>query len=156
MKPVDRDVWEGVGQLSGEPVVLAKPRTFMNLSGKAGRSVLARHGGELLHMVVVHDDADLPLGAVRVKRGGGHGGHNGLRSLIQVLGDPGFMRIRLGVGRPEAPEGGLAEWILTDFRSEEQEIVEGLMERGADAAEVLVVQGGAAAMNRFNVPEGRR
>jgi peptidyl-tRNA hydrolase, PTH1 family len=120
-------------------VTLLKPRTYMNNSGTA----LAGYKAEQL--IVVHDDLDLPAGAVRVKDGGGAGGHNGLRSTIQHLGN-GFVRVRIGIGRP--PVGvTVTDYVLGRMDSETKESVP----RAADAVEAVIETGPEAAMNRFNV-----
>ena len=124
--------------LGFEEVTLLKPTTFMNNSGAA----LADYRPE--DLIVVHDDLDLPEGDVRVKVGGGAGGHNGLRSLIQRLG-PDFVRVRVGIGRP--PVGmGVTDYVLGKMNS----AVRGAVPRAADAVEAVVEDGSEAAMNRFN------
>ena len=127
-----------VGPKSG---TLLKPTTFMNLSGSA----LAGHRAE--NLILVHDDLDLDPGTVRVKVGGGAGGHNGLRSTIQNLG-PDFVRVRIGIGRP--PEG--ARTSVTDFvLGRMDSAVKEALPRAADAVEAVLEEGPQAAMNRFNV-----
>ncbi len=122
-------------------VTLLKPTTFMNLSGSA----LAGHRAE--NLILVHDDLDLDPGTVRVKVGGGAGGHNGLRSTIQNLG-PDFVRVRIGIGRP--PEG--ARTSVTDFvLGRMDSAVKEALPRAADAVEAVLEEGPEAAMNRFNV-----
>ncbi|MBA2617208.1 MAG: aminoacyl-tRNA hydrolase [Rubrobacter sp.] len=122
-------------------VTLLKPTTFMNLSGSA----LAGHRAE--NLILVHDDLDLEPGTVRVKVGGGAGGHNGLRSTIQNVG-PDFVRVRIGIGRP--PEG--ARMTVTDFvLGRMDSAVKDALPRAADAVEAVVGEGAEAAMNRFNV-----
>jgi len=146
-----------VGQLAGVPVALATPRTFMNRSGRAARDLLALHGRKPEDLVVMHDDVDLPLGKLKVKQGGGHGGHNGLRSIIEVTGSREFLRIRLGVGRPEDRGEDLADWVLSDFTRGERPAASELAERGADAVEAVLTTGVKEAMNLYHVPsnEGR-
>jgi PTH1 family peptidyl-tRNA hydrolase len=119
-------------------VTLLKPTTFMNNSGSA----LADHRPE--DLIVVHDDLDLPEGDVRVKVGGGAGGHNGLRSLIGRLG-PDFVRVRIGIGRPPAGMG-VTDYVLGKMNS----AVRDAIPRAADAVEAVVEEGPEAAMNRFN------
>jgi len=149
------DAWAAVGQLAGTPVVVAKPRTYMNRSGRAARQLLALHAGKTTDLLVIHDDVDLALGSLRIKQGGGHGGHNGLRSIIQEIGANDFFRIRLGVGRPEDQNEDLADWVLSDFREEERSVALALAERAADAVETVLNAGVAAAMNLHNVPPAR-
>jgi PTH1 family peptidyl-tRNA hydrolase len=122
-------------------VTLLKPTTFMNLSGSA----VAGHRAE--NLILVHDDLDLDPGTVRVKVGGGAGGHNGLRSTIQNVG-PGFARVRIGIGRP--PEG--ARIAVTDYvLGRMDSTVKEALPRAADAVEAVLAEGAEAAMNRFNV-----
>ncbi|MCZ6649336.1 MAG: aminoacyl-tRNA hydrolase [Acidobacteria bacterium] len=149
------DVWAAVGQFVGVPVVVAKPRTFMNRSGRAARDLLDLHADGIEDLLVIHDDVELELGTLRIKRGGGHGGHNGLRSIIQVTGSHDFIRIRLGVGRPGDMNEDLADWVLSDFAEEECSVAVELAEHGADAVEAVLTDGVAAAMNLHNVPRAR-
>jgi PTH1 family peptidyl-tRNA hydrolase len=146
-----------LGQLAGVPVVVAKPWTFMNRSGRAAVDLMKLHGAQVDDLIVVHDEVDLPLGKVRIKEGGGHGGHNGLRSIIQATGSREFVRIRLGVGRPEDRREDLADWVLSRFQEEERPVAAELAELGADAVETVLTAGLKAAMNRYHVPprEGR-
>jgi len=143
---------EAEARIEDRPVILARSRVWMNLSGRAAREVLDRHEAGLEHLIVVHDEADLPFGTVRIKAGGGHGGHNGLRSILEVLGEGGFTRVRLGLGRPESARTDLADWVLQDFAAAERSGLDDLLERGADAAAGIVTLGTTAAMNRFNGP----
>lgn len=135
-------------RLGDQPVVLAKPQTFMNLSGQAGASLRGFYKVADADVIVVHDDVDLPFGDVRVKQGGGHGGHNGLRDLSAKLG-PGYVRVRFGVGRP--PAGwDTADYVLANFTAEETEKVDAAVDEAADAVGLVVAQGVAAAMNLVN------
>jgi PTH1 family peptidyl-tRNA hydrolase len=122
---------------------------FMNLSGQAVARVAGFWKIPVADTIVVHDELDVPFGRLKLGVGGGHGGHNGLRSLIADLGDPGFARVRVGIGRP-LPGRDAADYVLTDFsRAEAKELTE-LRALAADAVEAIVVQGVPAAMNRFN------
>jgi len=135
--------------IGDEATVLAKPQTFMNLSGQAAASLRGFYKVEVEDIVVVHDDVDLPFGQVRVKRGGGHGGHNGLRDLQAKLGQNGFTRIRFGVSRP--PSGwDTADYVLGKWTEEESAEVDELVDRAADAAELVVSEGVTAALNKVN------
>jgi PTH1 family peptidyl-tRNA hydrolase len=151
LRRVHHALSEGLGQLAGEPLVVARARTYMNRSGGAARRVLERHGAGIQDLMVAHDDVDLSLGVLRVKAGGGAGGHNGLRSIMEVLGGGDFTRIRLGVGRPASAGVDLADWVLEDFDRDEEDTARELAERGMDAVEVILAAGVTAAMNRFNV-----
>jgi PTH1 family peptidyl-tRNA hydrolase len=135
------------------PIALLVPLTYMNDSGDAvGPAAGSLHAapGQVL---VVHDDLDLPFGAVRGKVGGGAGGHNGLRSVTRGLGGPGFARIRLGVGKPPADfRGDGADWVLMRF-TEPREEVEAMVLRGADMVEAVLADGMPAAVERFHASE---
>jgi len=128
---------------------LAKPQTYMNESGKAVAAILRAAYSSVQDLVVVHDELDLPLGAVRVKVGGGHGGHNGLRSLIEHLGSPDFVRIRIGVGRPD-PGRDTADYVLSPFLAEEREAATQAVLKAAEAAQAVIGEGPTRAMNLFN------
>jgi len=147
--------------------VLLKPMEYMNLSGYAVQKTAAFHDVEPGEIVVIHDEIDLDFGTLRVKSGGGHGGHNGLRSIIEQLGGNDFLRVRFGVGKP-GPQAGtatggdpraggkdknVAGWVLADFPSAQQGEVERLVGRAADAVETILGRGVAAAMNEFNRSE---
>ena len=139
------------------PVGLLIPTTYMNASGDAvGPAAGSLHAAPA-QVLLVHDEVDLPFGAVRGKTGGGAGGHNGLRSVIRGLGTGEFPRIRLGVGRPpEDFRGDGADWVLMRF-TEPPEEVEAMVARGADMAEVALAEGIDAAVNRFHAsPPGAR
>jgi PTH1 family peptidyl-tRNA hydrolase len=137
--------------LGEEQVLLAKPLTFMNRSGVAVERVLMDHDGGPADLVVVVDDVALPLGEIRVRERGSHGGHNGLRSLIEVLGSEDFPRVRLGIRGAEVPED-LAGFVLSDFPQEDVLIVQEAVGWAADAVTCLLTDGPAEAMNRFNGP----
>jgi peptidyl-tRNA hydrolase, PTH1 family len=144
------DAWWSRASLEGRPVVLAKPRTFMNRSGRAAAALCRTFETDPGDLVVVHDDADLALGRVRVRRGGASGGHNGLRSLIDVLGTSDFVRVRLGVRGPAREESELADYVLDPFEPSEESTAAELVEVGADATLSFLSAGLDATMNRFN------
>ena len=150
-------------QLGGDSVLLLKPMEFMNLSGYAVQRASAFHKVDPKSIIVVHDEIDLDFGRLRLKSGGGHGGHNGLRSIIEQLGSKDFLRTRVGVGKPGkdvAAAGGpskaaggdrrVAGWVLSDFPSAQSAEVEELIERSAEATACIVESGIRAAMNKFN------
>jgi peptidyl-tRNA hydrolase, PTH1 family len=139
----------GRGRIGGEDVLLAKPQTFMNESGRSVGAVLRYTYAKPADLIVLHDELDLPLGTVRVKAGGGHGGHNGLRSLIEHLGTTDFVRVRIGVGRP-APGQDAADYVLSPFLAGERETAVGAFSRAADAARAVIIDGITKAMNEFN------
>ena len=143
------DAWVAEAALGGAPALLVKPLAFMNASGGPVARVLAEHGGSAADLVVLVDDAALDLGTIRVRERGGHGGHNGLRSLVETLGTEEIVRVRIGVRRGELPED-LAGYVLADFRPEEVLVVQEAVGLAADAAECVLEEGPAAAMNRFN------
>lgn len=149
--PVDRSSFEarvGVGLVRAERVVLAMPQLFMNRSGYPAECARNWHKVPLENVVVLHDDLDLPFGQVRVKSGGGDGGHNGLRDLAAHMGS-GFVRIRFGISRP--PEGwDSANYVLSQWYSEEAPKLGDLLEKGREAAELILSEGALAAMNRMN------
>lgn len=138
----------GTGSIAGAPVMLAKPQTFMNLSGEAvGRLRRARRL-KPEHIVAVYDDLDLPLGRVRIRTGGGAGGHNGVTSLISVLGRE-FPRVRVGIGRP-GPGSDPVEYVLGRFEPEDVPVVDRAVEHAADGIEAILREGLEPAMNGFN------
>jgi PTH1 family peptidyl-tRNA hydrolase len=136
-------------------VLLAKPQSFMNLSGQPAASLRGYYKVDNDDVIVIHDDVDLPFGDVRVKKGGGHGGHNGLRDLQEKLGTAGFVRVRVGVGRPPAlPDGGsweTADWVLAPFHTAEEAALPEILARAADAVALVVQKGVDAAMNQVNM-----
>ena len=139
----------GKARLDSEVVILAKPQTYMNESGRAVRAILADTYAAVSDLIVIHDELDLGFGSVRVKIGGGHGGHNGLRSIIEHVGSPDFIRVRIGVGRP-APGVDAADYVLSPFSGDERQTVTDVMERAAAAIKAIVVEGPTRAMNIFN------
>lgn len=138
-------------RIGGERVVLAVPTTWMNESGRAVRALVRRLDlDDMSELVVVHDELDLEPGRLKVKVGGGTAGHNGLRSLHTHLGDPGFVRVRVGVGKPPGgPERG-ADWVLTKVRGRAREELAVTVEQAADAVEAVLADGVDAAMQRIN------
>lgn len=129
-------------------VVVAKPLTFMNMSGDAAIQLLARYRGRPDRMVVILDDVDLPLGRLRVRDGGSAGGHNGLASVIQKLGTDSFLRIRVGIGRPNGEN--MIEHVLTNFAAEEKDKIYSAIMRAADCIHWILTHGPNNAMNEFN------
>ena len=133
-----------------ERLVLAKPRTYMNRSGRAGLALGRHYGASAQQFVVVHDDADLALGRLRIRAEGGAGGHNGIRSLLDAFGSREFRRVRLGVRGEAREEQELADYVLAPFPNDERAVAEELADLAADAVETLLEQGLTVAMNRFN------
>jgi PTH1 family peptidyl-tRNA hydrolase len=138
---------------SRHKVLLLKPMEFMNLSGFAVQRAAKFHDVEVEKIVVIHDEIDLDFARLRVKTGGGHGGHNGLRSIVEQLGSTDFQRVRVGVGKPPgAPAGSknVAGHVLADFPAADAAPLEALIGQAADAAEAILGKGMTAAMNEFN------
>jgi len=138
------------GEGESEDVLLAEPTTFMNLSGRAVRQLVTFYKLDIADLLVLVDDADLPLGKLRIRMGGSAGGHNGLKSIIQELGTQQFSRLRIGVGRQA---GELKNHVLGRFGAGERESIETAVKRAGDAAEMFVKDGILKAMNAFNAPE---
>lgn len=130
-------------------VVLLKPRTYMNNSGAAAAKACAYYGVEPAEVIAVHDELDLDFGRLRLKRGGGDNGHNGLRSLRSSLGTGDFLRVRIGIGRPPGRQAP-ADFVLTSFPASLREEVALEVDRAADAVEALMLGGLEAAQNSFN------
>jgi PTH1 family peptidyl-tRNA hydrolase len=138
------------GTIAGEPVVLAKPETYMNLSGLSVRELAAEHQVDVTRdLIVVYDELDLPLGAIRIRQRGSSAGHNGMESILGALNTDEFLRIRLGVA-PERKVVDGVQYLLSPFRKAQEKAVDELLDLGAQAIEVILKQGPAAAMNRFN------
>ena len=142
--------WTAEVETPGGLVVLAKPRDYMNRSGRAALALCSHYSVDAGELTVIYDDADLPLGGVRLRAEGGSGGHRGVRSIIDTLGTGGFARVRLGMRGEERDDHELADYALQPFTPDEERIVEGLVELGTDAACALLADGLASAMNRFN------
>ncbi|HUF23007.1 MAG TPA: aminoacyl-tRNA hydrolase [Vicinamibacterales bacterium] len=142
----------------GEPVLLVKPLTYMNLSGEAVQGLAHYFRIDVPDILIVADDVNLPLGRLRARKTGTEGGHNGLRSVAQILGTIDYPRLRVGVGRPRGPEGApgddsrreLADHVLSRFDADEIPGIEAAIARAADAAETFVADGIDVVMNRFN------
>lgn len=145
----------GAGELAGVRVALVKPLTFMNRSGKAFARALEASGCDLDHTIVAYDELDLGTGALRIRAGGGHGGHNGLRSIAEQSALD-FIRIRIGIGRPiidgrpSRDPDHVAAYVLSDPGGEERRILEETARRAADAVETIIREGVDIAGNRFN------
>lgn len=128
--------------------ILLKPQTFMNLSGRSLMQALQFYKLPLSRAIVVHDDLDLPFGTVRLKQGGGHGGHNGLRSIMEQLGRGDFIRLRIGIGRP--PHGDTVNYVLGSIPPEQMEALPRVLDGGLEMLEMLLDQGLPKAMSLFN------
>lgn len=138
----------GEGAWLEKQLFLLKPQTFMNLSGRSVAEAMRFNNVSLKHLVVIHDDLDIPFGTVKLKDGGGHGGHNGLRSLISELGGGGFIRIRIGIGRPKF--GDAADYVLSNFEKNELSRLPRLLEGILDVLSVYIKEGIGKAMTCYN------
>jgi len=132
-----------------EKVVLAKPHTYMNASGEAVALLADHFNIDSARIVVVHDDMDLPLGRIKIREKGGDGGHKGVRSIIRCLESEQFVRVRMGIGR-SAESGEEIDYVLDTFDEEQKPIINEQVEQACEAIKVVVFEGTAAAMNRFN------
>jgi PTH1 family peptidyl-tRNA hydrolase len=140
----------GRGRMGNEEVLLAKPETFMNLSGLSVAELAGKYEVNVsTDLIVVHDELDLPFGAVRIKQRGGTAGHNGLESILGALGTDEFTRIRMGIA-PDHPVRNGAGYVLGQFKKSQLEAVDLLLDTAADAVTSIVTDGAQAAMNRFN------
>jgi peptidyl-tRNA hydrolase, PTH1 family len=137
------------GTLGEASLILAKPQTYMNLSGEAVGPLVRFYNLPLERLLVCFDDIDLPLGTLRLRAEGGSSGQGGMKSIIQQLGTENFPRLRLGVGRPPGVKAA-ANYVLKDLRGEDLEIMDVTLDKAADAAECWVKDGLVTAMNRFN------
>lgn len=151
-RPEDQSL-AGRGRLAGVEVALAKPQTYMNLSGDAVKALSKRYEAPPESIVVAVDDIALPFGRIRVRPGGGAGGHNGLRSVIARLGTQEFPRVRMGIA-PDHPIGDMARFVLQPFPRAQREEVDKMLWTAADAVESILVEGVDKAMSRFNSEAG--
>ncbi|MDX2481586.1 MAG: aminoacyl-tRNA hydrolase [Desulfuromusa sp.] len=138
----------GVGRVVTQETTVLLPQTFMNCSGSSVNAAYRSLGIEPGDLIVIYDDLDLPFGRLRVKADGGHGGHNGLRDVVAVLGCKDFVRLRVGIGRPE--RGDVTGHVLSRFATDEQKLLPQLLDDAADAVEKILSSGTTEAMNSFN------
>ncbi|MTE15448.1 aminoacyl-tRNA hydrolase [Nocardia aurantiaca] len=136
-------------RLDGRKVLLAKPRTYMNLSGRPVAALAKFFSVPATEVIVIHDELDLPFGAIRLKRGGGEGGHNGLRSISQALTTKDYLRVRFGIGRPPGRQDP-ADYVLKPFSAPERKEVPVIVEQTADAVELLLRVGLETAQNQVH------
>lgn len=137
----------GEGRIEEKMVILAKPQTYMNRSGAALRLLVDRFGMDGL--IIIYDDVDLPVGKIRIRQGGGTGGHKGLLSIIEYLGSSDFIRVRVGIGSP-LDRVALTEYVLSRFNNGELDLVNKAIRMAVDAVKEIVISGVERAMNRFN------
>jgi peptidyl-tRNA hydrolase, PTH1 family len=143
----------GQGKINGKDVVIAKPQTFMNLSGEAVQKLFQRYHVKPANLIVIHDDMDLPPGKLRIRQGGGSAGHNGIKSIIANIGTEDFIRVRMGIGRPNgenSDRGDVIDHVLGDFTAEEQNIIDKIIPEVIKAIDTLLAEDLTAAMNKFN------
>ena len=142
----------GSGRLGSELFELAGTLDWMNITGPPLKGLLREYSLTAADLILVHDDLDLNLGHLRIKQAGGHGGHNGIRSVIDAVGTPQFVRIKIGIGRP-APRQDSADYVLQAFTREDIDVLSPCLDRAVDALESVIHRGIAVAMNQFNVRE---
>ena len=140
----------GQAEIGGARVLLMKPVTFMNLSGEAVCPAADFYKVPPDHILVLSDDVSLPVGKLRIRRGGSAGGHNGLKNIIQHLGTDQFPRVKVGVGEKPHPDYDMADWVLGKFQGEDRKAIDQAVQRAADAVECLLREGPERAMSRFN------
>jgi peptidyl-tRNA hydrolase, PTH1 family len=152
---LNKDKFKGayaIENINGEKILLLKPLTFMNLSGESIRPLMEYYDIDLDDLLIIYDDLDLPPGKIRLRQKGGHGGHNGIRSIIDHLGTKEFKRIRIGIGRPTNSKP-IVDYVLGTFPGEEQEHVKASVEKAADACERWLKTPFEEVMNEFNSNE---
>lgn len=142
------EAWDRPG---GTKLILAKPNSFMNLSGGPVQALCRFYSLGVDELIVVHDELDIPFDTIRLKRGGGHGGHNGLRDIVAATGSPDFTRVRMGIGRPPGRQE-VADFVLKEFASAERQVLPNLIDEGSDAVRLLVETDLVSAQQRVHAP----
>ena len=147
----------GTGEIAGVEVLLAKPKTFVNLSGEAVGRLMRKYKIPVNDLIVICDDLDLPLGKLRLRPGGSAGGHKGIKSIISALGSDDFCRIKVGIGRPTKEYGTaitdedvIVGYVLSDFTPQEEAIIKPAIAKVAEAIKSIITEGITSAMNKFN------
>ncbi|MFB0559457.1 MAG: aminoacyl-tRNA hydrolase [Dehalococcoidales bacterium] len=142
----------GLGEVAGSKLVVARPQTFMNLSGQSVSRLVKKFNINPNNLLVIHDDLDLPLGKIRIRRGGSSGGHKGVDSIIAWLGNQDFLRLRVGIGRPAIAESedDIIDYVLSDFTPGEKQAISTVMPGVGEAILCLLTEGLVAAMNKYN------
>jgi PTH1 family peptidyl-tRNA hydrolase len=143
------DACFGKGKIGDIPVLLAKPQTYMNLSGVSAKKLIDYFKIDLEDLIIVHDDIDLPFETIRLKEGGGHAGHKGLISVIDHLGDMEFIRVRIGIGKP-ADRSMVEQYVLEPFTEDEIKLLPRITASANDALTMIISSGIQAAMNHYN------
>ena len=151
------DARTGEGEINGIKVLLARPQTGMNLSGHSISRLVKKYKVSPEDLIVIHDDLDLPLGKTRIRQGGRSGGHKGIESIIEEMGDADFVRVRVGIGRPDLmdsatteKDAGVINHVLSDFYADENETVAEAIDKVNEALSCLIDEGLATVMNRYN------
>jgi PTH1 family peptidyl-tRNA hydrolase len=146
----------GTGEVAGSKIVLAKPQTYVNLSGQSVSRLIKKFNINLNDVIVIHDDLDLPLGKIRLRHGSSSGGHKGIDSIISCLGSQDFTRLRVGIGRPttegfaEISEADIIAYVLSNFTPDENQVIVRVTPRVSEAILCLITDGLVTAMNRYN------
>ena len=147
----------GTGEVAGSEVVVAKPQTYMNRSGRSVSLLVKKFNVSLNNLLIIHDDLDLPLGKIRIRQGGSSGGHKGVSSIIAELDNQNFIRIRVGVGRPVKNEGftefsedEIINYVLSDFIPDEKQTITQIIPKVSEAILCLLTEGLVTTMNRYN------
>ncbi len=147
----------GTGEAAGTEVILARPQTYMNLSGQSVGRLVHKFNVDINDLLVIHDDLDLPPGKIRIRHGGGSAGHKGIESIITELNSPSFPRLRVGIGRPTIVEGStetsetdIVTYVLSDFTPDEKQAVNMTIPRVSEAILYLLTEGLTATMNKYN------
>ncbi len=143
----------GLGKAAGNEVVLARPQTYVNQSGQSVSRLIRKFNININDLLVIHDDLDLPLVKIRLSSGSSSGGHKGINSIIQELGSQDFIRIRVGIGRPDkakVSEDDVIAYVLSDFTPDEKKVIDKIVPKVSEAILCLLTEGLTAAMNKFN------
>ena len=139
----------GEGEIHEQTIILSKPKSFVNQSGNTVTSLLSRYKVSKSQLLIILDDMELPVGDIRLRRNGGSGGHNGLRSIIDSLGTQEFARLRIGIGRPNG-ENDEVEHVLGKIQTSERQAINGAVQHATEAVNCLILEGIDVAMNQFN------
>lgn len=137
-------------KIGEHPVIFCKPQTFMNLSGESVQPLMGFYKIPMDHLIVLHDEIDQPFGQMKIQKNRGHGGHNGIKSISGLLGSADYIRLRLGVGRPENPNIPVADYVLNKFNPDEFEKMPDFLNRSGDAVEAILRDGIQKASTKFN------
>jgi PTH1 family peptidyl-tRNA hydrolase len=147
----------GTGEVNGHQVILARPQTFMNKSGESVGWLVKKFDISPGDLLVIHDDLDLPVGKIRIRQGGSSGGHKGIGSIINAIGSPDFLRLRVGIGRPgvkETPDEyilpDVVSYVLSEFTDEEKQVINQAIPRVSEAISCVLTEGLAVTMNKYN------